>query len=359
MAYTIIRVAKLVNIGSIVAALDHNGRSRPCPGANTTMTQYNEIITGSPDTPTNMATHRAIIDPLTRQRNSVQALEYVVACPPGTPPNSAWFATYLEQSAQWIADRHGAANVVSAVIHRDESTPHLHVIVVPVATVRRKGGHEHTILSASHYVGGRDKLRALQSDFHAQVGAKFGLERGIPRTASNRVHRPVRDWTPARAMAVEVADLAKLPREDLEVIITRQRKAAKAAAAGGGEVRYIDRIVEVPVDRIVEKVVRVPSPSPTSPPNPKNWRDAYQWFYGQACMGNPATLANFDAYLERCGVPLTGPESEKIGGEMMGIRYGSHSIAFVRKELARELNERLAPDQDEEQDIEQERSIRR
>ena len=55
-------------------------------------------------------------------------------------------------------------------IQLDETTPHLVAYVVPYDS---KGK-----LNCRHFLGGRDKMTAMQTDFAQQVGAKYGLERG-------------------------------------------------------------------------------------------------------------------------------------------------------------------------------------
>ena len=231
MSYTIIRVAKITNVGKMVATLDHNHRSRPCPGASADMIEYNETLVGE-DTPTDMQTHRNLLEPLTRQKNSVLALEYVIACPPEAiealdGPRDAPDGKYLKNAAKWVSERHGGPHtVVSAVIHRDEDSPHLHIVVVPITKAKRRGGHEHQILSAKHYVGGREKLRALQTEFTRDVGANFGLERGIPKELTRRVHRAVGTWERPREIATRASQLTNLSPDDLAAIVVSQQLQA-------------------------------------------------------------------------------------------------------------------------------------
>ena len=80
-----------------------------------------------------------------------------------------------EQQKQFFADctdffseRYGKENVVSAVVHLDESTPHLHFNLMPVT-----GGR----LCAKELFD-RSALRELQTDFYEVVGKKYGLNRG-------------------------------------------------------------------------------------------------------------------------------------------------------------------------------------
>lgn len=62
-------------------------------------------------------------------------------------------------------------HVISAVIHYDESTPHLHIISVPLTEDGR--------LSARDVIGNRAKMSKAQDQFFEQVGKSYGLERGI------------------------------------------------------------------------------------------------------------------------------------------------------------------------------------
>ena len=80
-----------------------------------------------------------------------------------------------EQQKQFFADctnffseRYGEENIISAVVHLDESTPHLHLNLMPVTNGR---------LCAKELFD-RTALRDLQTDFYKAVGKKYGLERG-------------------------------------------------------------------------------------------------------------------------------------------------------------------------------------
>lgn len=62
-------------------------------------------------------------------------------------------------------------HIISAVIHYDETTPHLHVISVPLTQDGR--------LSARDVIGNKSKMSKTQDAFFEQVGRGYGLERGI------------------------------------------------------------------------------------------------------------------------------------------------------------------------------------
>lgn len=98
-----------------------------------------------------------------------------------------WCADNLD----WLCNTFGRENIVSAVLHRDEATPHIHATVVPIVTgERRKTSNKQPNnkgyrkkpdyrprLCADDIVT-RIKLKSYQ-DSYADAMKKYGLERGI------------------------------------------------------------------------------------------------------------------------------------------------------------------------------------
>lgn len=78
--------------------------------------------------------------------------------------------SFFKECYKFAADRYGKENIISAVVHRDEKTPHLHLDFVPLTSDGR--------LSAKSVLGGKKDLQKLQDDFFTKVGKKWGLERG-------------------------------------------------------------------------------------------------------------------------------------------------------------------------------------
>lgn len=62
-------------------------------------------------------------------------------------------------------------HIISAVVHYDETTPHLHVISVPLTKDNR--------LSARDVIGNKSRMSKTQDAFFEQVGRGYGLARGI------------------------------------------------------------------------------------------------------------------------------------------------------------------------------------
>ena len=100
---------------------------------------------------------------------------------------------WCEYNLEWIRKTYGADNLVSAVLHLDEATPHLHATIIPIVTgERRKVKENRDKLGKKKYrkkdpnasrlcaddVMTRIKLKEYQ-DTYAQAMSKYGLERGI------------------------------------------------------------------------------------------------------------------------------------------------------------------------------------
>ena len=75
---------------------------------------------------------------------------------------------FFSDCTEFFAERYGKENIVSAVVHLDESTPHLHFNLMPITDGR---------LCAKELFD-RTALRELQTDFYEVVGRKYGLKRG-------------------------------------------------------------------------------------------------------------------------------------------------------------------------------------
>ena len=75
---------------------------------------------------------------------------------------------FFAECTRFFAERYGEGNIISAIVHMDETTPHLHLNLLPIANGR---------LCAKKLFD-RKALTALQTDLYKEVGAKWNLQRG-------------------------------------------------------------------------------------------------------------------------------------------------------------------------------------
>ena len=92
---------------------------------------------------------------------------------------------FFQRAADFLIGRVGKENIVSAVVHMDEKTPHLHLVFVPLTEDHR--------LCAKEIIGNRANLTKWQDDFHAYMVEKYpDLERGESASKTGRKHIPTR-----------------------------------------------------------------------------------------------------------------------------------------------------------------------
>lgn len=79
--------------------------------------------------------------------------------------------------------------IISAKVHLDESTPHLHLVFVPVVHTKDKKGNKIDKIACSQYWKGKDSYRQLQDNFYSyMIEHGFDLERG---NAKDNTHIPI------------------------------------------------------------------------------------------------------------------------------------------------------------------------
>lgn len=219
MAYAIMRLAKhKVGATSLAAMGEHMGRHRDTPNAdparrgdNRTWTPAGGWVSWAEREPVRgsqvAAVEARLADFRARggrvQKNAVACLEAILTASPEAFAAPGFdLDEWAEAQIAWASKVFGAANVVEAVMHLDESTPHVHLLVVPEVLKaetrgRRPRGSEKgsgalkPCLAANDFVGDRAKLSELQSDYAGDM-ARFGLERGVRGSRAN--HKAVRHW---------------------------------------------------------------------------------------------------------------------------------------------------------------------
>ena len=201
--YAVFRTQKLPTMQEVGAAGKHIERTRPTRNADPERLLDNERLAGSGDL---VADVQARLDTLDRLRaNAIRAVEYVLGV------SKEWFdaaraeeiAAWRDRSMEWLRQTHGAENVVAAVFHKDELTPHIQAVVVPI--------DERGKLCASTYLDGPAKLSQLQDRYHAAV-ADLGIERGVKGSVAE--HQTVREYY---AKIQEPTPAPEIVKQHLEV----------------------------------------------------------------------------------------------------------------------------------------------
>lgn len=208
MSFAILRTAKLKSFGEIGGSLSHTYRTRPTHNSDPTRRKDNEHDVAEASLVMDAIKNRM---PEKIRKNAVLCIEYLFT---GSPEWDGWGTdkekTYFDKAVEFLKARHGAENVVATSIHRDETTPHLVAYVVPI--------DERGKLNAREFLGGRDKLSAMQTSFADKV-KDLGLERGLE--GSKARHTTIKSYyaeiqkpmpTAAKIKTLELDQKIELPQ---------------------------------------------------------------------------------------------------------------------------------------------------
>lgn len=174
-----VRNQKLKSEGEIAGAAAHDQRTRATENADPDRLHLNEFLVGSAtDNVPQLVMEK--IGPQRIRKNAVLAVEMLLTASPnyfrpGDKSNyGAWdegrLRPWVQASKDWFMKKF-AGKVILAVLHLDEATPHIHLILVPLAG-------DKNLLSCRELFGGKTKLSKLQTSY-ASALEHLGIVRGV------------------------------------------------------------------------------------------------------------------------------------------------------------------------------------
>jgi len=209
--FAIMRHAKHKAGGNLNASLQHNYRERETLNADEQRTPDNEHLISN--------STREVLDKLQDRlpdkvrKNAVVAVEYLMTASPEffKDANKQQQKEFFDKSMDWLKEKHGEENIISATIHRDETTPHLAVFIVPMT----KDGR----LSARDYLGGRKLLSEAQTSYAKQV-EHLGLERGVEKSKAQ--HKTIQEYYQEINDKKAIPDMPRIQAQDVEPRVTKK-----------------------------------------------------------------------------------------------------------------------------------------
>ena len=102
---------------------------------------------------------------------------------------------------KFFAERYGEENIIAAVVHNDETTPHMHLNLMPITQDGRL---------CSKQLFDKPQLQQLQTDFYEAVGKRWGLQRG--KEGSQKKHLSTAEYK-----AKKIIEQAEAIREESRV----------------------------------------------------------------------------------------------------------------------------------------------
>lgn len=108
---------------------------------------------------------------------------------------------FFSDCYKFFAERYGEENIIAAVVHTDETTPHMHLNLIPVTKDGRL---------CSKQLFDKPQLQQLQTDFYEAVGKCWGLQRG--KEGSQKKHLATAEYK-----AKKIIEQAEAIREESQV----------------------------------------------------------------------------------------------------------------------------------------------
>ena len=196
--YAILRFAKYK--GPTISRIEaHNERTKEFyasnPDIKTELSKYNVHLVHP------KGKYRTEADKMIREagckarKDSVRMVETLITASPeffaGKKPGEV--RAFFEYALEFLKTKQAAETIVSAVVHVDEKTPHMHLCFVPITADGR--------LSAKDIVGNRKKLTQWQDEYWSYMVKTYpDLERGESASETGRSHLPPRIFKQATKM---------------------------------------------------------------------------------------------------------------------------------------------------------------
>ena len=140
---------------------------------------------------------------------------------------------YFQEALGFIQEHQDPKTIISAVVHMDEKTPHMHLCFVPLTEDKR--------LSAKEIVGNKKKLTQWQDRFWEHMVKKYpDLERGESASETGRDHIPPRVFKEMTRLTKQKAKL-----EELLSGVNAFNAKGKAAEIGAFLDKYIPAVEQM------------------------------------------------------------------------------------------------------------------
>ena len=188
--YAILRFAKYK--GPTISRIEaHNERTKESYASNPDIQTEKSKCNFHPVKP--RGKYRAVSDEIIRnagcrvRKDSVTAVEVLITASPEffEKKSNREVGEFFAYAVEFMKAKQDPETYISAVVHVDEKTPHMHLCFVPITTDGR--------LSAKDIVGNKKKLTRWQDEFWSYMVKKYpDFERGESASLTGRTHIPPR-----------------------------------------------------------------------------------------------------------------------------------------------------------------------
>ena len=124
----------------------------------------------------------------------------------------------------------GEKYILSAKVHMDESTPHLHLVFIPVVHTKDKKGNPIDKIACSEYWKGKDSYKKLQDNFYKYITDNgFNLERGKSRQVEHLSTEKLKQITNFENIKYELSqeEIQPIDTKNKDLIIQQNKELIK------------------------------------------------------------------------------------------------------------------------------------
>ena len=228
MAYAILRFAKHKG-GASKALSAHHERTKEVyasnPDIDPSRTAQNFHLVTPRWSYEQEIKHRIQMAGCRVRKDSVKFVDTLVTVSPEfVQAHEAEMKEYFTRAFEFLKERVGEDNIISAVVHMDEKTPHLHLCFVPLTRDGR--------LSAKEILGNKKSMIRWQDDFYACMAERWPeLERGTPAVETKRKHLTPQWYKTVMAMDAKLEQLEEALKSINVLNAGKKREEAVALLA--------------------------------------------------------------------------------------------------------------------------------
>ncbi len=192
--YAILRFKTMHTTQALGKAYNHNFRETIANNVDITRIHKDREIVKLKDTDFVEAFRRRIKEGEVKTvgKNQTKAIEAIVTYSDKLADEKFDIDKWAEMNVEWLKKRFGEENVVSVVLHEDETAPHLHCIIIPVKD--EKLAATELLESSAAQVAKHNGMYGyayLQNEY-AEYMSSLGLHRGITSSPAN--HEDLKDF---------------------------------------------------------------------------------------------------------------------------------------------------------------------
>lgn len=229
---------------------------------------------------------------------------------------------WCKDNLDYFKREFGEKNIVSAVLHLDEKTPHIHIALVPIVTGKRRKAKEGAkakdkIRLCADDVLTKTKMEGYQ-DSYALAMAKYGLERGVK--GSKAKHRTTNQYyrdtlVQTEELKQEVGQLEQQKDEKVQAVRVLQEK----------EVQEQERLAALQVE------------------SDKKQKEVQKMKNEISMLGVEKTFKEAGkGVLEKLGSLVGNSEAKKLEGENKGLKVEIENLQVEKEEITKQAQKEIS-----------------